>query len=194
MTELMKALAAFQDECPVLYKDSTAGSGKFSYKYVELPNIITQINPILRKHGLVFYQSHQSTVVNGTLWVGVSTTLTHIESGDSIHSHISSEVVDLNGMNDYQSLGSLSTYLRRYDLSTLLGLVTEKDDDAAGVGKRKSATKAVQTTKSDLPASGESYDKVAEFIKKGGNWDVVLGKYNVSKTVKDKIDAQKANG
>jgi len=35
-------------------------------------------------------------------------------------------------MNVYQSFGSGVTYYRRYALSSLLGIVTDKDTDAAG--------------------------------------------------------------
>ena len=40
-------------------------------------------------------------------------------------------------MNDYQSLGSGITYLRRYSLSTMLGLITDKDVDACGEAEPK---------------------------------------------------------
>jgi hypothetical protein len=35
-------------------------------------------------------------------------------------------------MNDFQVLGSAITYLRRYALSSICGLVTDKDTDAGG--------------------------------------------------------------
>jgi hypothetical protein len=35
-------------------------------------------------------------------------------------------------MNDFQVLGSAITYIRRYALSSALGLVTDKDTDASG--------------------------------------------------------------
>ena len=35
-------------------------------------------------------------------------------------------------MNDFQVLGSAITYIKRYALSSLLGLVTDKDTDASG--------------------------------------------------------------
>ena len=38
----------------------------------------------------------------------------------------------LKGQNDFQVLGSAITYLRRYSLSSILGLVTDEDADAAG--------------------------------------------------------------
>ncbi|GAG29913.1 unnamed protein product, partial [marine sediment metagenome] len=40
--------------------------------------------------------------------------------------------VTLGKMNDYQSLGSGITYLRRYTLSSALGIVTDEDTDGAG--------------------------------------------------------------
>ena len=40
--------------------------------------------------------------------------------------------VQLKGMNDFQVMGSAITYLRRYSLSSVLGLVTDKDTDAGG--------------------------------------------------------------
>ena len=42
-------------------------------------------------------------------------------------------------MNDFQVLGSACTYIRRYSLSSMLGIVTDKDTDAAGeqIAKKK---------------------------------------------------------
>ena len=48
MKNYFKALAGFQQECPVLLKD-TEGYG---YKYVDLTKIIHSINPLMQKHGL----------------------------------------------------------------------------------------------------------------------------------------------
>ena len=35
-------------------------------------------------------------------------------------------------MNDFQSFGSGTTYFRRYCISSILGIVSEKDTDASG--------------------------------------------------------------
>ena len=47
-------------------------------------------------------------------------------------------------MNDFQVLGSAVTYLRRYSLSSILGVVTDKDIDAGGeqLPKKKTITDA----------------------------------------------------
>lgn len=121
MKNLLKALANFQNEVPVILKDTQA----FGYKYADLPAIFSIINPLLKKHGLGFTQ-----LING---MSVQTIVFHIESGEKIESCTDiPQGVELKGMNDFQVLGSAITYIRRYALSSILGLVTDKDTDAAG--------------------------------------------------------------
>lgn len=121
MKELYKALAAFQQEVPVILKDTTG----YGYKYATLPTIFKAINPLLKKHGLGFYQA-----INGT---DVNTIIFHIKTGEQVESSTAiPQGVTLKGMNDFQVLGSAITYIRRYALSSMLGLITDKDTDASG--------------------------------------------------------------
>lgn len=118
---IYKALASFQQEIPVLLKDTTG----YGYKYTDLPAIFQAINPLMKKNGLGFYQA-----VNGK---EIKTVIFHIESGEIIESNTEiPQGVTLKGMNDFQVLGSAITYIKRYALSSLLGLVTDKDTDASG--------------------------------------------------------------
>ena len=118
---LWQSLSDFQAECPAIAK-STSGYG---YKYADLPTIHSVIDPILRKHGLVVSQP----LVDGC----VETRLVHIQTGEHLVSSIPvpSDVL-LKGMNKFQTDGSAITYYRRYALSSILGIVTEDDNDAAG--------------------------------------------------------------
>lgn len=121
MKNLYKALAAFQQEVPVIHK----GTSGYGYSYADLPAIFEVINPLLKKHGMGFWQA-----VDGTQ---VKTTVFHIESGEEITSATDiPQNVSLAKMNDFQVLGSAITYIRRYALSAMLGLVTDKDNDASG--------------------------------------------------------------
>jgi threonine dehydrogenase-like Zn-dependent dehydrogenase len=121
MKHLFKSLAAFQQEVPVIHK-ATQGYG---YTYADLPKILEVINPLLKKHGLGFTQ-----LINGTQ---IATCLFHVESAESIESKIDiPQGVILKGMNEFQVLGSAITYLRRYALSSILGIVSDKDTDASG--------------------------------------------------------------
>ena len=121
MKNLFKALADFQQEVPVIHKATKA----FNYSYSDLPVIFEVINPLLKKHGLGFSQP----IMGDT----IKTIIFHIESGEVLESLTEiPKNVALKGMNDFQVLGSAITYIRRYALSSILGLVTDKDTDAGG--------------------------------------------------------------
>lgn len=139
MKNLFKALAAFQQEVPIIHK----GTEGYGYSYADLPAIFPVINPLLKKHGLGFTQ-----LINGQ---SVKTIVFHIESGELIESTTDiPHGVTLAKMNEFQVLGSAITYIRRYALSAALGLVTDKDTDAAGEQTKKEQPK--QTLPSnDLP-------------------------------------------
>ena len=124
MKHLLKSLAAFQQEVKVIHK-ATQGYG---YSYADLPKIFEEINPLLQKHGLGFTQ-----LINTKEGVNyLATVVFHVESGEQIESNCMIPYVQLKGMNDFQSFGSGVTYFRRYCLSSILGLVTDKDTDASG--------------------------------------------------------------
>jgi hypothetical protein len=124
MKHLLKSLAAFQQEVKVIHK-ATQG---FGYTYADLPKIFEEINPLMKKHGLGFTQ-----LINTKDGVNyLATVVFHVESGEQIESNCMIPYVQLKTMNDFQSFGSGVTYFRRYCLSSMLGLVTDKDTDASG--------------------------------------------------------------
>ena len=115
------ALAAFQQEVKAIGKDSKA----YTYNYASLDHIVETITPLLKKHKLGFSQP-----LGGD---SVRTILFHTPSGETIESEINiPQGIELKGMNSFQVLGSGITYLRRYSLSSILGLVTDEDIDAQG--------------------------------------------------------------
>jgi hypothetical protein len=124
--KLYKALAGFQQECPVIHQ----GTKGYGYTYSSLTEILSIINPIMKKHNLGFTQLIQ----NDTIQTIVFETTT----GQSIESNISVPGdVKLKGMNDFQVLGSAITYCRRYSISSILGIVTDKDIDGSGEQSKK---------------------------------------------------------
>jgi len=119
MKNLIKALSEFQNECPIIHKDTKS----HNYTYADLPQIFSVINPLLKKHKLCFTQLLQDN--------GIRTILFHVESGEQLESFTTIPTVKLGAMNEFQSYGSAVTYYRRYCLSSMLALVTDKDTDAA---------------------------------------------------------------
>jgi hypothetical protein len=121
MKELYKALAAFQAEVPNIYKNAKG----YGYNFADLDAINLAIKPLLTKHGLGYAQP-----LDG---FNLKTIIFHVESGESIESSVAiPQGVQLAKMNEFQVLGSAITYLRRYSLSSILGLITDEDADAAG--------------------------------------------------------------
>jgi hypothetical protein len=126
MKNLIKALSEFQNECPIIHKDTKG----HNYTYADLPQIFSVINPLLNKHKLCFTQLLEND--------GIRTILFHVESGEQLESFTTIPLVKLGSMNEYQSYGSAVTYYRRYCLSSMLSLVTDKDTDAAGTSVKQS--------------------------------------------------------
>lgn len=123
---LLEKIANFQREVPVILKD-TEGYG---YNYADLPTIFEVINPLLKKHNLGFYQKVDSIVQTNCMFDVLVTTVFDTLTGYSISTTTRiPNNVELKGMNAFQVMGSGITYLRRYALSSLLGLVTDKDTD-----------------------------------------------------------------
>ena len=161
---IYSALANFQQECPVIHK----GTSGYGYSYADLPTIFSIINPVLKKYDLGFTQLIQ----NG----GIETILFHTKSNDTITSFTPiPENVSLKGMNEYQVLGSAITYIRRYALSSMLGIVTDKDTDAAT---------PKQIRKPVLNAATPAFEKALKFVRDGGSISAIEGKYSVSTEVK----------
>lgn len=121
MKNLFKNLAAFQQEVPVIHK----GTQGYGYSYANLSTIFEVINPLLKKHGLGFTQLVGSNEIK--------TIIFDIATGETIETTTNiPDNVELKGMNKFQVLGSAITYIRRYALSSALGLITDKDTDASG--------------------------------------------------------------
>lgn len=135
MKNLIKALSNFQSECPVIHKDTKG----HNYTYADLPQIFSVINPLLKKNGLCVVQPLENE--------GIRTILYHVDTCESLESYTVIPRIKLGIMNEYQSFGSGVTYYRRYALSSMLGLITDKDIDACGVQEE---TKSLQIWKQEI--------------------------------------------
>jgi hypothetical protein len=124
--KLFSALSKFQKKCPVIHK----GTQGYGYSYADLVSIFEVINPILGEFDLGFAQP-----ICGSK---VKTILFHTETGETLESETDiPQNVQLKGMNDFQVLGSAITYIRRYAISSMLGIITDKDIDGAGEQQKK---------------------------------------------------------
>jgi hypothetical protein len=154
MKNLFKSLAEFQQEVPVIHK-ATQGYG---YTFADLPKIFSVINPLLKKHGLGFTQLIENE--------NLTTILFHVESGETIESKMALlKDVSLKGMNEFQVYGSQLTYFRRYALSSILGIVTDKDTDAGGEQVKKVKTITDERFNKAIDAIGKGLAKKEDLLQ-----------------------------
>jgi hypothetical protein len=140
---LAAALAAFQAEMPTVAKTKTAKvetkTGRnYSYTYADLADVTEAAMPLLAKHGLAFIASPHFTEHGYEL----EGTLLHT-SGETVQG-----TLPIAGHSP-QEMGSSLTYMRRYLLGCLTGVVTDDDDDGqiAQQAKRPASGLAKATQK-----------------------------------------------
>jgi len=122
---LYSALSKFQGEMPVVQKNKINSFTKS--KYADLAEMIKTIAPILTKHGLSFIQIYN--MHEGKAYL--KTILAH-NSGQTIESNmklVMPERLEGKKGNILHELGAATTYLKRYSLSAMLGVVADDDTD-----------------------------------------------------------------
>lgn len=139
---LASALLAVQREAPAIQKDKVNPAFKGS-RYASTDDILAAILPILNEHDLVLTQIPATITAGEEAFPALRSIITHVPTGDSIEE---TAMLMLDRSNA-QGLGGAITYMRRYAVTSMLGLVTETDDDGNSaskvevVNRRKSGTK-----------------------------------------------------
>jgi len=125
--EIYAAIVKFQGDVPVIFKENMVKDkyGKDKYTYADMADIKNTIQPHMKKYELGIIQ----TMNYCDDYVHIITEIIHT-SGQWIRSEISAQVsINIGYMSQIQAIGSVSTYLKRYALSSMLGLVTDQDRD-----------------------------------------------------------------
>jgi len=124
INELAAALSKAQGEMQAAIKDKI--NPFFKSSYADLGSVWDAARPVLSKYGLCVIQTTE-IIADGSKIILV-TTLAHT-SGQWVKSYL-----PLNpSKNDSQGIGAAITYLRRYSLSAIVGVVCDEDDDGETV-------------------------------------------------------------
>lgn len=124
--------------------------GSYKFDYTDLGGIFDEAKKVFKDNQLTIIQNAHTIMSEGKKLISVETMILH-SSGE----YVKSEPLSMEASNSIQDMGGQVTYMKRYSLSAMLGIATEKDDDANG-------------------ASGNSYeqsnkkasDKQLDFAKK----------------------------
>jgi len=155
-------LLEFQKRIQAIKKDGK--NPHFKNTYATLPQILSEVKPILSDLGLTLIQPIADNAVNSIILDGEKTL-------------IRSFIELPSGLNP-QQIGSAITYFRRYTLSSLLALEIEDDDGNAASNP---------TPKPALNINTEVYKQAVKFIKDGGSLDAISAKYYLSTDVESQL-------
>lgn len=177
LSTLLPKIEELQDikiEANIEVKVENSKGEHYTFHFADLRKVMDTIKPELKKRGLVVWQ-----VLEGT---GVRTTLIDKDSGQWISALVEIPTVEQKNIQYY---GSVFTYLRRYSLTTMLGLVNDNDDDGNQADNNKTKVKV-----DGKPAlTYEVMSKMIEEVEKG-NWKEVekqMNKYHLSDTQKTSL-------
>lgn len=124
MAPLFEALAKAQAEFGSVTATSRVTFKNVDFKFAPLSEILGAVRPALNKNGLTLTQQTKHIPFGNANGLKVVTTLLH-ESGASYD--IESVPVFYN-VNDIKNLGAQVTYLRRYEVKTLLGIEADSEE------------------------------------------------------------------
>ena len=124
MAPLYEALAKAQAEFSTVTATSRVTFKNVDFKFAPLSEILGAVRPALNKFGLTLTQQTKHIPFGNANGIKVVTTLLH-ESGVSYD--IESVPVFYN-VNDIKNLGAQVTYLRRYEVKTLLGIEADSEE------------------------------------------------------------------
>lgn len=147
INELAVALNKAQSDFMVAKKD--AKNPFFKSKYATLNSVYEAVAPALLSNGF--------TIIQPIVDNNVETTLVHA-SGQFI---TSSCPIVCAKQNDPQAMGSAITYARRYSLASLLGVMTDEDDD----GEKAMARPAPKQSVKESPKAEKKQEKEPETPK-----------------------------
>ena len=146
--QVAAALVAAQAELTNPEKSKTVSTGKYSYSYADLADVISVVRPVFARHGLAILHLMGQAASGSYV---LSAKILH-KSGQSLDS-----VYPVPDGLGAQELGSWMTYMRRYSVCNLAFMAGETDEDGAAAqagqkdaeaeAKRAKAAEALEKAK-----------------------------------------------
>jgi hypothetical protein len=155
---IAEAIAAAQAEYVTVPKTKTAkvktkAGYEYTYNYADLADILAMALPRLSKQGIAFSQPH--ILIDGKL--RVVTYLLH-KTGEWMHS----DGIEISEEGDPQQFGAESTYFRRYDGASFIGVAPDEDTDAQQAGPRTKRTTPAQAEAQARPTTTQQSSQQAQ--------------------------------
>ena len=181
---ILEKLQKIQVELKVT-KNQTNAFGKYKYRSAE--DILEAVKPFEEKYKVVFKINDELAGYGEYVYIASEAKIIDVESTDR-ESSISSQaqaIIDFTakGMQMPQRTGAASSYAKKYALGNLLLIDDNKDSDATNTHGKV----AQLAPKPILKVGSPEYNKVLDFMSKGGELSKVKLKYNVSAEVEKSL-------
>ncbi|GIO18113.1 essential recombination function protein [Oceanobacillus oncorhynchi subsp. incaldanensis] len=108
-------------------KVKTKSGSSYTFDYTDLGGILDEAKKVFKENGLTIIQNAYTSISDSKNLISVETMILH-SSGE----YVKSEPLQMAANTSIQDMGGQVTYMKRYSLSAMLGIATEKDDDANG--------------------------------------------------------------
>lgn len=132
------AMAAFQTECPTIYKTTPGGttkSGTVAYKFASFEDILAQVKPLLQKHGFSFQLGTDVESKDG--WVIARCKVTHSQG----HCDTTEAKFPLGTKTDIMSqtqvYAAALTFASRRCFQNAFGIITASEDMDGRLSEKK---------------------------------------------------------
>lgn len=159
-------------------KVTLKSGGSYSFDYTDLNGIFEAARKVFKENGIsVIQNSYTETTERGPL-ACVETMFLH-SSGEWVKS-LPLKFPAATGMQDF---GGQITYMKRYSLSAMLGIATEKDDDASGASGNTYDYSNRQQGNSTQQSSNRNNIPMPTNAQEAGAITLTFGKYQ-GKTLK----------
>jgi len=177
----MEALIKIQSELKAP-KNQMNSFGKYKYRSCE--DILEALKPLLLKHGCTLTVTDEVKQVGDLIYIEATAS---IQKGDEGRTVTAQAGIDTNrkGMDLSQTFGAASSYARKYALNGLFLIDDTKDADATNTHDHEPKTVQKQEEKPWL--NKEQFDKASEYLRSGGDIDVVKKKYRISKEMMENL-------
>jgi len=148
-------------------KVKTKNGSSYTFDYTDLGGIFDEAKRVFKDNGITVIQNAFTKHDSGPPSVCVETMLLH-QSGEWVKSF----PLSIPANQNIQDMGGQITYLKRYSLSAMLGISTEKDDDANGASGNDyqyNKKHSLGQQSGSKQATDKQLDTVTNLIKKKVN-------------------------
>lgn len=188
------ALFHFQQEVDIIRKD--AENPYHNSMYADLPGIWKVIKPLLLKYKLLVTHSTSS----GDNYDYLLTEICHVPSGESTAS--TCRIYLQKGTA--QEYGSCLTYMRRYQVAALLGLIMDDDDDGNAASAVKPVDKKPELKKAPVkkepeqkefpPLTGEEFRALQDMFRTSKTLEELKVTFDKMKAAKSRMTKEQYHG